>query len=101
MSGGLSRHPGVTKVEVCVCVCVCMSKNRLQHSIPFSSKWCYLFLRISPTHYQVAEALISGISAGFLEGATIEAQEEGGRIHFNFAFDENVFKNAYNLLRAR
>jgi hypothetical protein len=50
---------------------------------------------------QVAAALISGISAGFLEGARSEAQEEGGRIHFNFAFDENVFKNAYNELKAR
>ena len=47
----------------------------------------------------MAEALISGISAGFLEGARSEAQEEGGRIHFNFAFDENVFKDAYNQLR--
>jgi len=49
----------------------------------------------------VAEALISGISEGFLEAARSESQEEGGRIHFNFAFDENVFKNAYNQLRAR
>ena len=49
----------------------------------------------------VVMALISGISAGFLEGAKSGAQEEGGRIHFNFAFDENVFKNAYKQLRAR
>jgi hypothetical protein len=49
----------------------------------------------------VAAALISGISAGFFEGAKSGAQEEGGRIHFNFAFDENVFKNAYKQLRAR
>ena len=49
----------------------------------------------------MAQALISGISAGFLEGSRSEAQEEGGRIHFNFAFDENVFKNAYNQLRAK
>ena len=99
MSGGLFRHPGVTKVEVCVCVCV--SNNRLQHFIPFSTNWCCRFLRISPTHYQVAEALISGISEGFVETARSESQEEGGRIHFNFAFDENVFKNAYDELKAR
>jgi hypothetical protein len=49
----------------------------------------------------VAAALISGISAGFLEGARSEEHEEGGRIHFNFAFDENVFKNAYDELKAR
>jgi hypothetical protein len=44
------------------------------------------------TKDEVAAALISGISAGFLE--------EGVRIHFNFAFDENVFKIADNRLRA-
>ena len=49
----------------------------------------------------MAQALISGISAGFLEGSRSEAQEEGGRIHFNFAFDENVFQDAYNQLRAQ
>ena len=53
------------------------------------------------TKDEVAAALISGISAGFLEGAKSGAQEEGGRIHFNFAFDENVFKNAYDELKAR
>jgi hypothetical protein len=43
------------------------------------------------------EELISGIPAGFLEGVRSETQVEGGQIHFNFAFDEKVFKEAYYL----
>ena len=45
------------------------------------------------TKDEVAAALISGISAGFLE--------EGVRIHFNFAFDEDAFKIADTRLRGR
>ncbi len=52
------------------------------------------------TKVEVAAALISGISAEFLEEKG-EYISKGGRIHFNFAFDENVFKDAYNELRAR
>ena len=83
---------------MCVCVYV---KEEVSNFIPFSSNWDCRFLRISPTHHQVAEALISGISEGFVETGRSASQEEGGRIHFNFAFDENVFKNAYKQLRAR
>jgi hypothetical protein len=60
-----------------------------------------IFIHSDVTKVEVAEALISGISEGFHEGARNGAQEEGGRIHFNFAFDDNVFQNAYNQLKAR
>jgi hypothetical protein len=48
----------------------------------------------------VAAALISGISAGFLEAAKSTPKEQRAPIHFNFAFDENVFEIAYRQLRA-
>jgi hypothetical protein len=52
------------------------------------------------TKVQVAEALISSISTGFLEEKG-EYISKGGQIHFNFAFDENVFKKDHNQLRDR
>ena len=48
----------------------------------------------------MVEALISGMSAGFVEGVRGEAQEAGGQIRFNFAFDDNEFEEAYNRLLA-
>jgi len=49
---------------------------------------------MSKTQYQVAKALISGISMGFAETVIRDAQVE----HFNFAFDDDVFKKAYTEL---
>ena len=54
-------------------------------------------LTVSLTQYQVAEARLSGISAVY-EGVRGDTRVEGGHIHFNFAFDEDVFKKAYSRL---
>ena len=54
-------------------------------------------LTVSLTLYQVAEARLSGISAVY-EGVRGDTRVEGGHIHFNFAFDEDVFKKAYSRL---
>ena len=50
-----------------------------------------LFRQQKVIKVQVTAAIIFGISTGFLE--------EGGYIHFNFAFDEDVFKIADSQLR--
>ena len=48
----------------------------------------------------MAAALITGFSAGFLEVVKSASKEQRGSIHFNFAFDENVFEITNRQLRA-
>ena len=78
---------------------MCVSNNRPAEFHTLLNKWMLSILTDSPTQYQVADALLSGISAGY-EGVRGETQVEGGHIHFNFVFDEveKVFKDPYNPL---
>jgi hypothetical protein len=43
---------------------------------------------------------MEGISAGFLEVTKSASKEQREPIHFNFAFDDNVFEIACRQLRA-
>ena len=127
ISGGLYKHEETTKAEVCVCVwtCVCVRGlcvcayvcNCAQITLNIACNLCvrmpvialdwrilncmhgirFDILTDNPTQDQVAEALLSGIFAGY-EGFRCDPQVAGGQVHFNFAYDDNVFDQAYNRL---
>jgi hypothetical protein len=60
-----------------------------------------IFIHTETTKVHVAKSLLSGISAGFEESRADSRPGQEYNVKFEFAYDEDVFKTAYEQLLAK